>query len=699
MARNPRKNRQQSVLGAPKDGWVPAAEAQKEPATYGTASEKTRFQIGPQLWLSEKEHTRLVNFINNRLQSFETVRGALVEKFENIDREYFGFIQLDEDDKKRDRDNKRGKGPYPTDLNLPLVQSQIEDATTYMLSVMTPDTGMYSATASKAQQTIANGIVSLMNQHGEIFSHYLGYAKAFQDALRYNLGGVFLSWELVYGNKIGDRNGAPEITKTIVRSGNSIRALDPYNFSWDPAVKAVDIATKAEWCAEFEILTPFAVVRMEKNDEIFGAIEHCISMDDSGRYKAKVGSAAAHSYFRPRPVITVGNSGDSVVNWENTLTLGAIRDSNDAVEMTTFYTWILPKEFGLGDAEDLQIWRFAMLNGSYIVSAEHLNNAHAFLPVAIGQPAENGFGLQEKSDAERLIPLQRFASFQMNTHQRAARKALYGITIYDQDIMPAMGGDIDMTHAKIPAKMTRGSNMPISQAVHQINDVPPTQNTMNDIAAVMEIMQKILPTDLLKNMTDLQRATQYQAAAVVQSGNRKNHTKAKILNNQMMAPCRWMQLYNIRQYQETVTVINDETGEEQELNPAELRTTNIEFVISDGLKGIDKMLIIENIKEIINAVLQSKVAQGEIDVIGLIDYWTNLLGEKYDFKQFKHPTPLDGLDPESKQIAFQLLQQYMQQQKGGKGGAPGAPGAPAVQNGQGPWGGGGRPVMPGQPIG
>jgi len=62
-------------------------------------------------------------------------------------------------------------------------------------------------------------------------------------------------------------------------------------------------------------------------------------------------------------------------------------------------------------------------------------------------------------------------------------------------------------------------------------------------------------------------------------------------------------------------------------------------------------------------MLQSQIAGTKIDIVAIIDYWTSLLGEKTDFTQFKITDVLDTLNPEQRQVAVQLFEQFAQQQQ------------------------------------
>ena len=105
-------------------------------------------------------------------------------------------------------------------------------------------------------------------------------------------------------------------------------------------------------------------------------------------------------------------------------------------------------------------------------------------------------------------------------------------------------------------------------------------------------------------------------------------------------------------------------------DPADFRDAKLQFKISDGLRGLDKLTLILHIKEVLTTVVQSQQAVAEIDIIKLLDYWSSLVGDNTDFSQFRKESPLDALSPEEKNAAFQLYQQAMQQ-RSSRSAAPG----------------------------
>lgn len=622
-------------------------------------------QVGENLSISRASHDLLLRHVNDRLEVAKIMRSRSLDTYRYIDREYYGYILRDADDAKRAKDNIRGIGVKPTDEKLSMMFAQLDEAQTYLLTVLAPDEAIYSAIAPKDQQQVADGFAALMNRHAEFFHHYRHLAKFILNLLKYNIAAFGVEWKTHMGQVLkNDTANRPNPVKEIIQDGNALTAFDPYNILLDPSIDPVDMATLGEYFATVELHTKFRLRKMEVDGDLFNV-------------QSFTQGQATFKFFEDHPEIrtdTAGAGGSRNTNWVNVLQ--ARTSTGDVAvghEILPGYFWIIPNDFGLSKSKDYEIWSIVMGGSTHILRAVPQDNAHGLLPINVSVPFEDHFTWQTKSIAERLIPHQRFASFVMNTHQRAVRKKLYGLTIYDSTVIPLLDqDDVDMAGGKIPAN-TNGVDMDLRKKIVQFNDGPDTTNTLQNVEIMDDIMQNILPTNILKQVAGLDRATQYQAAATVQGANRRNLKIAKIINAQAMDSSRLMQMYNIYQFQQTMQILDDQ-GVLIQIDPKEFRDTHIEFTISDGLKGLDRLSLQINMKEIINMVLQSQQASQQTDIMGLINYLSTLFGDFTDFNQFKLKSPMDALPQEQRDLAFQLLQAALEQQKatasGGNKGTP-----------------------------
>ena len=142
---------------------------------------------------------------------------------------------------------------------------------------------------------------------------------------------------------------------------------------------------------------------------------------------------------------------------------------------------------------------------------------------------------------------------------------------------------------------------------------------------------------------------------------------------------RQVQMYNILEYQESMSFLDSKTGQTVEVNPAEYRDAQIEFILGTGLRGLDKLMIMGIVKDILAMLVQNQEAAAKFDVAAIINYLTSLAGDTTNFAQFLYQNEFDKLTPQQKQIALQLLQQAMQAQSQQKGQAQAQVGLPQGQ--------------------
>ena len=633
-------------------------------------------RIAANLSITAKQHDALLQHIKDRLDFAKQFRDQELGRWKAVDKEMAGYMILEDDDKARQQDNLKGFGPQIYDANLPLCASQLDEATTYITTVFFPEEGPYNAVTTKDKQEVAKGFSALMNTQSVYYKHFTNVARGVFDGFKYNLGLWTCEWDKQYGSEVqNSASGQAEVKhNVVVMQGNTLRQEDVYNTLLDPSCHPSELHKEGEFFGVIRAETIFRAKRMEQNGEIFGLSD---VIDDKG--VRQDGQFSTH-YYEKKPelfgdAIPRDASTGMYTDWVNFLSGSSSESMLGSIEFQYVYAWIPAKKFGLSKSTVYEIWRLTIADMARIVHAEPLPNAHGWLPLLATVPWDESTGQVASSYAEKLMPYQRFSSFQMNVHQRASRKALYGLTIYNSKIIPAMK-NADSLGGKIPTSATADID-DIRKAVLQITDVPDTQNTLRDVESMDGLMQKILPTDLLKQVAGLERATQYQAAATVQGGNRRNLKIAKTIDSQALSVARKIMMYNIMQYQEAMEVITPE-GEVAEINPTDLRGNKFEFAISDALRGMDKLILIETMKDILNVLVQNPTAAQEFDIAAVINYVTTLIGDHTSFAQFQHTNEFDKLTPEQKQIAFGLLQQAMAAQDAGAGGGQQQPpgGAP-----------------------
>ena len=608
----------------------PEANTNVVPANFNVATKYPNpFRSKKHPMNNEDANQKLVEHIIERLRFADQVRNPLIHRYKKIDRDIAGYIKRTEEDQKRERENKNAAGgPQPLEVNLQLVWAQLDNIVTYLMEVFAPDEGFYEALAPQDRQAVANSFAALMNRQAKDGQYYTQFQIFIWNCLKYNLGALRVEWHREMGIKLGNAgDGSVSREEEIIREGNLIKALDPYNTLWDVSVNPWEVAKKGEFFAEIEPITKFRAVRMAENKEIFN-IERFINTTWAPEYY----------FYRPHPRVRMDIAEDGVTDWVKILSAQTgYADQQPGIEICHYYGWLRGKDWGLSDNDDLSIWRISMAQNKWICATTELTNAHNMLPIGFAQPSVDNMVLQQKSAAEVLAPYQDYGSFLMNVHVKADRKRLYGITLYDPniaDLSQIPKGDVA---ARIPTGNS-ATNKNLNEAIAQFTDAPETSGTLEMLATNIELMEQMYPSDTLGNVTDLERATQYQAAATVHNSNKRSHKQAKIVDDQAIAPVRFMAVSNILEFQTSIE-LQLPNGQTIEVNPVEFRKLGIQYFIGEGLQSLDRMATWLQMKDVINGLLQSPQANAEVDMLQLISAWSQMGGLNIDLTQFRRLSP------------------------------------------------------------
>jgi hypothetical protein len=411
-----------------------------------------------------------------------------------------------------------------------------------------------------------------------------------------------------------------------------------YNFMFDTTVHPVDLPADGEYFAEIELITPFRARKMYQDKQLFG-IERFIHDTPNSINRSNITSTEQILFYTNPPSVRDDGVSSGKTDWREVFRGSPVKESMPGIELARFTGWVNPSEHGLGDADELQLWRIIVANGRYITFAAKLEDSHGQLPIVCTTPLEDDLRNEQKSYAEQLIPLQNYASFLLNTDQAATRKKLFGITVYNPHLIAGMDlSTDDLIGARIPIRSS-SPNFDIDKAFRHYTDGPDTDQNLQKLAGVIEIMQKILPTDFVKQVADLERATLYQAAATVQAGNRRHLKTARMISDQAMTPLKFQMVYNLYASVPSIDYIDPVSGERKQISTVDLINAAIELDIGTGLKGIDRLMQIQIFRDILNAVIQSQQALTEIDIVKLLNYFSSLAGDRTDLTQFRRTTP------------------------------------------------------------
>lgn len=586
---------------------------------------------------NEANHTKLLQYLQQRLFHGKTERDTNLARFVRMDKKMAGWLRLSREDKIREQQQDDEGDPLVTRMNLPLAWVHIDDIMTYFAQTFAPNRGMFYHTATPDDTNQAGQIVVKMNNDAIQSGAYREILQGLFALLKYNQGGYLVNWTREEGPVLvqSDTNQEPQVDMQTRWQGNKMVALDNYNVFKDPSVPLHRLHIDGEFVAHADLRSHYWLQSRAAAGFYFN-VEECLNNEEE---------LSTLKYYKHPPQEAQFNSDDATgTDWVSILSesSGYIRASG--YELVTMYIRLNPTEFGLipggknvrQTRNRYEVWRFTILNDEYIIEATYMNNIHGYLPCFMGTMNDDVMGQAQRSVGEILTPLQDFASFLVNTHVAASRARLYGTTIYDPSMVDLDKIPKGEVAARLKVKPT-AYGKDVRQFIWQLNSDMDTERTLADLEAIMGLVNQFFPTQSLPSqIASIDRAVDSQVAAVQQGANRRQQKAARLLDDTIFRNVRFAMYYNIIQYAADREEITDVfTGKPVTLDIASLRNSNLPFIIGQGLKAIDRMAAAGMLQNIIFALIQAPQAAQGLDILGLIDYWTSMIDIDIDMKQFR----------------------------------------------------------------
>lgn len=588
-----------------------------------------------------ESHKALLEYLQSRLESDKQNRDSRVSRYSQIDRDVAGWMRLSEEDRKRRIEHERTGKNQATQMTLPLTWVHLDDMMTYYAQTFAPNRGMFYHTAKPGDSTDAADIVTLMNNHAIYCGYYRQLLLTIFSILKYNLGGMSTYWATEFGPRlVANEDGTTRTEPAPIFAGNKVKAFDMYNTLWDPSVEPASVYKEGEWMATVEMKSHYWLKNKCLEGMYFNCEEHL--NDHSGD------ETTVTTWYSDPPVEsrleTDETKGES---WYSILAGSASYALHGSFELVEIHIRINPNDFNLipGNREAraqrnrYEVWRFTILNNEKVIDATPMNNIHGWLPGFFGLANDDVMRQSAKSPAEILQPMQEFSSFLLNAHVQANRKNLYGTTFYDPsrvDYSKIPEGEVA---ARVPIK-AQGYGMDIRTMVYHDNNVLDTKQTLGDLQGMMELINQFFPTQSLPGqIAGIDRAVDSQVAAVQQGANRRQHKGARLLDDTLMRPLRFAMYYNIVQFQEDGAEVIDYHGNTYNIDLSKLRTTNLAYVIGQGLKAIDRQAMASQLQGMFFALIQAPAAAQQVDIVKILDFWTSMMDIEASMEDFRLPPP------------------------------------------------------------
>ncbi len=320
---------------------------------------------------------------------------------------------------------------------------------------------------------------------------------------------------------------------------------------------------------------------------------------------------------------------------------GKLQEYSGHYEVTTSYFRVIPEVVGLKvpAPRHVQIWKFVIVNGQFVMFAERQSNAHEYLPILMGQPNEDGLDYQTKGMGEQLLPVQNLSTKLYGARISSLQRSISDRGLYDPSRVSETNINSKNPSAKIPVRPS-AYGKPVSDAYHSIPfDDRMGATLMQDIRAVHEYGSEIAHINKSqRGQFQKGNKTLEEYNDVMANADATQQTLAIMIENQVMMPMKRIIKLNILQYQRPTDNVNPETGEPITVDPVALRKASLEFKLADGILPKDKIISGQTLDMAFQTMAQMPQLNATYDIGAIFAYLMNVRGAKLN--QFRREAPI-----------------------------------------------------------
>lgn len=524
-------------------------------------------------------------------------------------------------------------GEADLELIVPIIAPQVATAVAYLAKLFLNTPEVFPMAAGKDADVIAEQYNVLLAKFADDWQWRRNLLLAFQDGYRYNLMAVEAAWT---GKSVGALTNdiIPSTnalkTKKEVVSGFKIKHLDLYNTFWDMTVEPAMVSDDGDFAGYYEIMTTTRLHRFLQSLPHNSNFNHKLP-------EILASTAVEQNYYVPKinAKSTASSTNGRQTNWDTFLT-GAANSNrlySGMHEICTLYARVVPKDLGIikniPAPGTPQIWKFIIVNSRYVVYAERRTNAHDKLPIVFGQPREDSLGYQSKSLAEDLFDIQQLTSSMWSMELASTRRIIADRGIFNPDIIRADDINNPSPSAKIPTRNT-AYNQPLSNAYYQIPYSDPGLGSRAGIASQLTQFSNAVSgaNQVQQGQFIKGNKTNDQFDTVMANSDSRQVMGAVLLEDQFFTPIKALIKSDLLQYQEALTVYDKNTGQEVKVDPQVLRSTQANFVVTDGLMSVDKVMSTEAVGVALQSIAASPQLQAEYNLAPLFAHLMRLQGAK-----------------------------------------------------------------------
>lgn len=607
-------------------------------------------KIGSTITIPDEAQKNIIKYVMHKFTNINTANTQYRLRLEAIDRSYAMELQR----KYPIRVPKCAAEEFAQEadsITVPVVMPNVDACLAYLASVFLTGYPIFGIVAGPHNQEAADMMEASIADHSVKTGWTRQLLMFLRDGLKYNIHGAEVNWEIQEGLELtAAAIGSTEATRVTTQwEGNRIKRMDMYNTVFDTAVAPADIHTHGEFAGYVEPIN-YAMLRTY--------------LDTDGANFKPMHRAALESrvqtgyYYEPQIVqenyISSGQlNGASEFDWAAFFSGDSKRIKHTSqYEKFVLYARILPGDFGINvpARNRPQIWKFVVINGTTLVEAEPQENAHNYLPIVFGQPLEDGLKHQTKSFAQNTIAYQTMATTLWRSKLASARRRATDRMLYNPSLIAKEDIENPNPSAKIPVKGA-GYQSNIGNAVYAIPFHDENSGTfVQEASQISQMAREATGGNAAQQGSFVKgNKTRSEFETVMDKSNGRWQMIAINTEAQTFVPMKEMVKINILQYQPEIKLMNERTQQPVDIKSNVMLEAILKFKVTDGLLPADKIVDVNFLQVLLQAIGSTPMLQNEYDVGGMVAYVASLKGVK-DLKDFKRAQPLQQLGPDGKPV-------------------------------------------------
>ena len=569
------------------------------------------------------------------------------------------------------------------DVNIPLIVSQVDSLKAYYADVFLSGMPMFPVAASAEHSELAEAFEAILDAHAVRGRYARELLLVFTNAAKYNFAGLETAWGAL-PPFIPDFSAQADLQAATAFYLTRLRALDPYNTLIDFRVSPADTPYVAEYVGDVQLISRNYLKRIINDLSRRGMHMNVRNAFNNLRLKYEDGKLAfekpndtqTNPNISPQYSVTyvlkpqVSQYLHSAIfraggTWEDYIRSGDFKRApspypnlSNMYELATVYARIIPSEYGISapNKNTPQIWRFRLINGHTLISAEPVQTPHDIMPVLVTQPNEDHFAYQTHSVAEGQLPMQRAATDLYNVFLASAKRAINDRMLYDPTMIASRDINSNVPAAKIPVRGL-GFGKTMSDAVKPLPfEANATANSMAYMQGTLQLSYMLTGLNPFRQgMTQKGNRTMEEFNSIMAFSDMRTRTHALAMEMQLFTPLKEILKFNILMHQDSViSAVSPLTGKLVQVKKSDLLTAGIEFKVADGFTPKSKLMSTDDLQVAFTFLAQMPQIGQEYDLGKMFAHLMSLRGVK-NLQQYRLS------DAEIQQRAAQAAQQGNQQ--------------------------------------